>query len=62
LRLALLSMHRASVKAAGNAGPAPAALHPENPKASLIEKLFKMRSAAQQRQAIPGTAAERDDG
>jgi hypothetical protein len=56
LRLALLAMHRASVKTAGNGAPAILAQNAENPKANILAKLFKMRSAAHRKAAAQATA------
>jgi hypothetical protein len=56
LRLALLAMHRASVKAAGTGAPAIPAQNAENPKANLLAKLFKMRSAALRKAAVQAAA------
>jgi hypothetical protein len=60
LRLALLSMHRASVKAAGHGVPAPAIQEAGNPKKNFITRLFKMRDADHRKPGAPDVLAEGD--
>ncbi len=62
LRLALLSMHRASVKVAGGSVLLPAAQEPPITKANLISKLFRMRSADHRKSASTDPVREGDHG
>jgi transposase-like protein len=62
LRLALLSMHRASVKAAGSCVPVPAVQEAVMTKENLISKLFKMRSADHRKSLSSDPVRECDHG
>ena len=53
LRLAILSMHRASVKGAGTIAAQTAIAEPGITKAGFIAKLFQMRSGEHRKLALP---------
>jgi hypothetical protein len=62
LRLALLSIHRASVKAANNTAPAPVHQDVVPTKERFITKMLKMRLGNQRKPALPDTVRKGDHG